>query len=245
MSDLDKTPFEWPAASNILSGAAIITTVSSGVALFVNLLIFSVWGLNFSVIATPSDVFAGGILFLSKSVFLIFLTVSAALFARTLNGYGLFPSVKFHSFVLAANALTATIAATLIVFSLWGGLYILKYDRYLMTAMHGFFSILAFYTFMLRDRRLSRISFVNLIITSLLVVMSTAVHSAQYGQGDLVVVRNSKDNKICNKSDEHLVWAGSSFIISSCSSPPFRRGEEVFVTDRKEIMLKSHKSSHG
>lgn len=233
------TPFGNTTIAEIAGAIAIVTAVGSLVSLFSNIFLFSLWKLDFSSVASASDIIIGGVAVLKSMMMFIFLVLAVLFISR----YFVEIRRKFEITTLFFNILFS-ISFLAIVFYI-GGLPFF-YERIAYIPKWLIISLFVAYAGMLlfRDERPSprakAISQVYPILAFFLIVMLNATYVGQRGQGDLITVVPGSP---CDGVD-HVAWLGSASAIVTCDEPPFG-GDNIYrIVERDGLVVETHRMEH-
>jgi hypothetical protein len=214
-------------ADSIAKYAVAISLVATLISFVSSILMFLQWGLNYAIVATPSDIIVGGIeAFTSAIPILFFAGVSFVII-------DLFSLHKIERiYVSALMMLLLACLGTLTVF----GFY---FPDCLISAVKGkanlfeslyvlvvFLVTLLGLTFIVMERG-NKLFWTSLSIPIFMYLQLLGYTSVNRDK-DVIIAGTSKN---C-KSIEHVVWAGSEALVTSCAGPPYDHTRSYFILER-------------
>ena len=210
-----------------LTVASLAATLLSFLA---NILLFSYWGINYSTVASASDLVIGAV-----EAFSILLVPSLVALAAWTIGQFLSPRLQTRPRILTFLGLVLV----LLVSTLLLGLGNVAYRAFPKSSLPFNSYIPLFLMFLIvpvgRQRLgFDRVSTTLIILALIFVTMSFFHFGASFRSSELFLLSEPPVEK-CKPA--YVVWAGTSSIVIACSAPPFDSKRGYVVMPREGAVI--------
>lgn len=227
-----KEPSIFQGMASLIAAATMMMAITSFIA---NFLLFERWGLSFGMVATPSDLIVGIAEAVPSLMLLSGAFVSGFLLSQEISE----KTVASKGFVRLAT--TLWVLLMILVFArdwLVDGLKYLVAEQ--AVEVHKIilnlllFILLILLTVLFRHFRNKWIALS--ILGASFVSFTTNVVDMSYRNFTLMTLISEPTR--C-KMNEYVVWVGSEAIVTTCSAPPFEKGETYYVIERSGAIIEA------
>tara|TARA_R110002124_G_scaffold222181_2_gene387588 strand:- start:1 stop:732 length:732 start_codon:yes stop_codon:yes gene_type:complete len=213
--------------------SALVAIASAFVSFVTNLLLMDVWGVPFSAVATPSDMIVGGAESI-RALYPIFVALfSAGVFAiitADREVEGVLPRVVSSIFLCSIICLGfATLSAV------YFGSFLPSFIFENWTVITLFLLLPIVYLGLKLKNDAQPYANYLAIAAGCFFAAAIGISSLAYKRYPLVSLIGPSSN--CQLT-EYVVWAGTSYLVTSCAVPPYSRGQTYFVIERSGTSLR-------
>jgi len=216
-------------ADAIAQHAIALSLLATCLSFISSFLTFQQWGLNYAIVATPTDIVVGGIEAMTTAIPVVIIGIIAAIIISLAKLQKLYPIYLLVIFTIALIGLILFVAFgfsfPVSLIAIFKGLrnwldvaFIILIFLCVITSMALFVS-----------KREHEATILFLLIPAILYLQTLSYLAAN--RSNQVVIFGRSDR--C-PSTEHLVWAGSASLVTSCSSPPYDSSKSYFVIERSD-----------
>ncbi len=235
----------------------VVTFLGAAVSFVSNYIMFMIWGLNFALVASPSDIIVGFIealnailpiaMFSGIGVFaasLVFSLVTKAGMTRAINLFRcMFYIPAVASFLLILGLIFGlseiyfeNIDRPVVLIAIWLAVALISFSikvlydwsSHLVNAANGLGIKLPDVEGHGRNQLTASLGFIAIFSVLSIII------SAMYGCNDAFLEGVSPR---CGKAPERIVWVGTSSIVTTCTRPPFDQADSYFISKRDGITI--------
>ncbi|MBO6526758.1 hypothetical protein [Erythrobacter sp.] len=231
-------------ATNLLEKSikyvAIFSVLATGLSFASNVILFANWGLNYSIVASPSDVIIGAL----EAFGVLGLPLLAVLLGYLLGSFAFgWISKRLHAallFTLGSLFLITTLRSSPFydIVALAGAS---ELQRPLLTTF-GIFLVSLSISPTLRLYRGDKTVRVFFSLLAFFLAFSYFSFSSAFRSGEITISRSnsptlpSEASSRCD-SIEYVVWVGTASILTSCEGPPFDSDGRYFVIPKSGVEM--------
>ena len=235
-----KTLFAENNFANLATICAFFTFVGSIVAFYTNFVLFESWGLSYTVVATPADLIVGAAE-----------ATPAILYVSSLVAIGFYLSSELQDNFVEKSWLKSTVV-WLHVFLFLGwplgiGLatFDLASDEQITNVKRIYWNTILVFLVPLQTifvvKKPNGYLMIAILASTFLAFSNNITTMNHRSKLALILVEQSKR---CG-GDEHILWTGTSSVVTSCSTPPFGSDETFYVVPREGLAFKARTSNSG